>query len=191
MSDAPHSEVFAKPEALLRVPVGFASPLWGLFAGAALSGSAWWWMTRFARVENLEAMFGAAEAQAAKVAVLPLPAVETAAGAALETLDSVEEMVETVAEPATEAIVEAEVAATAGPLDRALDEAPAAILEAVDAADELLAPVGGESAPISPLVAAMALEPEAPEPEAVEPDVSVEAEAAAKPRKRATTPKLD
>src|SRR6185437_5872857 len=50
----------AAPESLLNLPVGLASPLWGLFAGAAMTGAAWWWMTRWARPENLEAMFGAA-----------------------------------------------------------------------------------------------------------------------------------
>ena len=64
MSDietSPFAETFAKPGALLAVPVGLASPLWGLFAGAAIGGSAWWWMTRWARTENLEAIFAAAE----------------------------------------------------------------------------------------------------------------------------------
>ncbi|MFL5296496.1 MAG: hypothetical protein ACJ798_08965 [Phenylobacterium sp.] len=52
--------VGAEPGTLLTVPVGLASPLWGIFAAAALGGSAWWWMTRLARPENLEALFGAA-----------------------------------------------------------------------------------------------------------------------------------
>jgi hypothetical protein len=65
----PPAATFAKPEALMRVPVGLASPLWGLFAGAAVSGSAWWWMTRWARAENLEAMFGAA-AEASPIAAI-------------------------------------------------------------------------------------------------------------------------
>jgi hypothetical protein len=107
MSETPETlpfvETFSRPEALLAVPVGLASPLWGLFAGAAVGGSAWWWMTRWARAENLEAMFAAA-----------------AGGAASE--------VEVVAaETVIEAIVEP-------PL--------------------LDAPVGGESAPIGPAVAA-------------------------------------
>jgi hypothetical protein len=32
------SETFARPETLMRVPVGLASPLWALFAGAAVGG---------------------------------------------------------------------------------------------------------------------------------------------------------
>ena len=39
--------------------VGVASPLWGLYAGAAATGIAWWWMTRWTRPQNLEAMWGA------------------------------------------------------------------------------------------------------------------------------------
>src|SRR4051794_24178248 len=61
-------ETFMKPEALLRVPVGLASPLWGLFAGAAMPGGAWWWMPRLARPANLEALFGAAAKVAPPVA---------------------------------------------------------------------------------------------------------------------------
>ena len=52
--------ISVKPETMLRVPFGFASPLWGFFAGAAVGGTAWWLMTRWARPANLEAMFGGA-----------------------------------------------------------------------------------------------------------------------------------
>jgi hypothetical protein len=43
-------ELFPKPPAP-EAFVGLASPLWGLFAGAAMSGVAWWWMTRWALAE--------------------------------------------------------------------------------------------------------------------------------------------
>jgi len=86
MSFAPDTEILAKPEALLRVPVGLASPLWGLFAGAAVGGAAWWWMTRWTRVENLEAMFGAAAkfeaAVEPKTVAPPTEVVETVEAAA-------------------------------------------------------------------------------------------------------------
>jgi len=45
-----------RPEML----VGAASPLWGYFAGAAVMGSAWWWMTRWLQPANLEALAEAA-----------------------------------------------------------------------------------------------------------------------------------
>jgi len=51
--------------------VGAASPLWLVFAGAAASGAAYWWMTRWARPVNLEAIMGAASQPAA---ALPEPA---------------------------------------------------------------------------------------------------------------------
>ncbi|HEY3950336.1 hypothetical protein [Phenylobacterium sp.] len=174
MSETPHDvspditerafETFSKSDVLLRVPMGLASPLWGFFAGAAMSGSAWWWMTRFARIENLEAMFGAAEVQAVKAATLPLPAVEAVVSAAIETLDAVEGAVEgavaTVVEPAAEAAVAAQVEATAEVLDERPAEPPP-ILETLATAPEIATPVGGESAPISPVVAAAAPEPQA------------------------------
>jgi len=126
MSFAPETESLAKPEALLRLPVGLASPLWGLFAGAAVSGAAWWWMTRWTRAENLEAMFGAAAkfeaAVEPKATALAAPAVELA-----------------VAEPVTEAVA----------------EAPEPLVETTEAlvkGPAALEPVGGEAAPISAVV---------------------------------------
>ena len=128
MSFAPETESLAKPEALLRLPVGLASPLWGLFAGAAVSGAAWWWMTRWTRAENLEAMFGAAAkfeaAVEPKATALAAPAVE---------------LVEAVAEPVTEAVA----------------EAPEPLVETTEAlvkGPAALEPVGGEAAPISAVV---------------------------------------
>jgi hypothetical protein len=81
MSFAPDTGPFARPESLLRVPVGFASPLWGLFAGAALSGAAFWWMTRWARPENLEAAAQPVEAEPVLEALVePEPTPESVAG---------------------------------------------------------------------------------------------------------------
>lgn len=33
--------------------LGAASPLWGFFAGAVVSGAAWWWMTRWMQAGEL------------------------------------------------------------------------------------------------------------------------------------------
>ena len=86
MSFAPDHETAAKPETLLRVPVGFASPLWGLFAGAAVSGAAWWWMTRWTRPQNLEAMFGAT----VETETVREPVIAALAAPALEAVEVVE-----------------------------------------------------------------------------------------------------
>jgi hypothetical protein len=106
-----------------QVMVGMASPLWGLFAGAAATGMAWWWMTRWTSPQNLEALFGAATART-----------------------------EALAEPVA-ALVEPELPA---------------------------APVGGESAPISPVIAA-AVEAEAAVAAPMESGIEKVLEAAPKP----------
>ncbi|MDB5433897.1 MAG: hypothetical protein JWR47_154 [Phenylobacterium sp.] len=130
---------FAKPDVLLRVPVGLASPLWGLFAGAAMSGAAWWWMTRWAQPENLEAMFGAAlktqPAVEPEAPALAAPVAEPVMEAAPEPEPTPKPVLEVVAEAAPEPVLEA------------LVEAPAAPLA-----------VGGEAAPISPVLEILAPE---------------------------------
>jgi hypothetical protein len=171
MSFAPEPETLAKPESLLRVPVGLASPLWGLFAGAAMTGATWWWMTRWARPQNLEALFGAAaEAEAAiepDTAALAAPVVETAE-AVIEAAP--EPVVEALAEIAPEPVVEAVAEATSDPVHDALVEAPAP-----------LDPVGGESAPISPVVAALTPEITAEPAPALTPTPKLKKKAVAPP----------
>lgn len=143
MSFAPNSstgaETFAKPEALLRVPVGLSSPLWGLFAGAAVSGAAWWWMTRWVQPQNLEAMFGAAPntetAVEPEASALAAPVVEPVIAAAPEPAPAATPAFEPIAEVAPERVFEA------------LVEAPPAP-----------EPVGGEAAPISPVLETLAPE---------------------------------
>jgi hypothetical protein len=125
MSSAPETPILARPEALLSVPVGLSSPLWGFYAGAAVSGAAWWWMTRWARPQNLEALFGKAEA-----AALGAPALEAVVEAASETLIAP-------LAAAVEAVAEA-----------------AAVAEAVIEPPTLAEPVGGEAAPVAPMLAA-------------------------------------
>ncbi len=134
MSSAPETPILAKPEAMLRVPVGLSSPLWGFYAGAAVSGAAWWWMTRWARPQNLEALFGQAEAAALEA---PPAAVAEA------TLEAIVE-----APPVPPVFVE--------PLDEILEAAAetAAAADAVVEPPALAEPVGGEAAPIAPVLAA-------------------------------------
>jgi ribonuclease E len=193
MSFAPESEALADPKALLRVPVGLASPLWPLFAGVAMGGATWWWMTRWARPANLEAMFGAtveAEAEtASEMIAVAQPVVdaaesvvETAAAPVIETLAELEPVLEAVAESVVEPVAEPELeAAVTEPVLEALAEAPAA-----------LEPVGGEAAPISPALEAAPLETvEAAPLETAEAAPLEIVEAAPKPRKKPAPPKAD
>ena len=187
MSFAPESEsaapdTLAKPEVLLRVPMGLASPLWGLFAGAAVSGAAWWWMTRWARAENLEAMFGGA-----KAVVAPEPA--AFAAPALEVAETAQAVVEAAAEPVVEAVAEAARESAPAPVAEALAEAaPEPVLEALVEATPELEPVGGESAPISPVVEA--LTPDIAEP-ALEPALQQTGAAPKAKKKTAAPPAAD
>ncbi|MDB5449641.1 MAG: hypothetical protein JWQ52_769 [Phenylobacterium sp.] len=98
-------ELFPKPPAP-EAFIGLASPLWGVFAGTAMSGVAWWWMTRWTRPENLEALF-------ARTAALPEKAMDLA---------------------------------------EATTPAAAPVLEALAKPELPPAPVGGEAAPVAPVV---------------------------------------
>jgi hypothetical protein len=114
-----------KPEALAVLPVGVASPLWGFYAGAALSGVAYWWMTQWMRPVNLEALFGAPATvpapaagalkviEAAVEAVTPdLPERPLGGEAApMSPVAAIEAVTEAAAEPAAEAIKATEKAA--------------------------------------------------------------------------------
>jgi hypothetical protein len=71
----------ANPSVLL----GAASPLWAYFGAAAAGGVAFWWMTRWGRPVNLEALF----AGAAKPVEAALDAVDTAAKAVVEAVPEV------------------------------------------------------------------------------------------------------
>jgi predicted flap endonuclease-1-like 5' DNA nuclease len=44
----------------LALPIGLASPMWAVFGAAAGAGVAYWWMTRWTEVFNVEALAGAA-----------------------------------------------------------------------------------------------------------------------------------
>jgi len=68
-----------EPKAMPQYMVGAASPLWAYFGTAALGGVAFWWMTRWARPTNLEALFAKVDAIAAPMIEPVLEAVEAAA----------------------------------------------------------------------------------------------------------------
>ena len=50
------ADVEARAERALSWPVGAISPLWAVFGAAASAGVAWWWMTRWTRAMNVEAL---------------------------------------------------------------------------------------------------------------------------------------
>lgn len=156
MSIAPETTPVVKPEAMLRVPVGLASPLWGLFAGAAVTGAAWWWMTRWTQTANLEAMFAEpakAEAVAeAEVSALAPPVVEAAIKATQEPV------LDAVAEATPEPIIEALVEVAREPvMETAAEVVPEPAIDPV--VEAVLGPVA-EPAPV--LEAAMPVVIEAP-----------------------------
>jgi len=87
----------------MAVPIGLTSPMWLAFGAAASAGVAWWWMTRWTRATNLEAMAGAAKAQVAAVEAL----VERESEAAAQAVEAAERILEAVAviEPHTVEII--------------------------------------------------------------------------------------
>ncbi len=134
----------------INLSLGMASPLWLAFAGAAVAGSAFWWMSRWTRPENLEAMFPLPEAPKAADAVVdaaPEPAAEIAVTAAESVMDMVAHeaaaMVEGLADvdPVVEPLAEITAVAQAAP---AIDTAPVAEIAATvkKAADDLTKLVG-------------------------------------------------
>jgi len=62
------ASIEARTEQALRWPIGAVSPLWAVFGAAATAGVAWWWMTRWTRAVNVEALAGLAAPQAAGAA---------------------------------------------------------------------------------------------------------------------------
>ncbi len=135
----------------ISLSLGMASPLWLAFAGAAMAGSALWWMSRWTRPENLEAMFelpatpptsapeAVVEAAAAvePIAEIALTAAETAievaaqeTAAMIEGLADVDPVVEPLADlaaaadvaPVIEAAPVVETAPVAAAVEKAADD---------------------------------------------------------------------
>lgn len=126
--------------------MGAASPLWGYFGAVAAGGMAYWWMTRWTRPMNVEAVFGTARPHA-------------------DMAPQVVEVIETKAPvDAVAAVIEAEAAPMA---DAAVVTAPA-ILEPLCEPDAAPLPEAGPASisatEVSPLDAASRMAPP-PEPE--------------------------
>ncbi len=138
MSLLPETMPVVKPQTMLAVPIGLASPLWGLFAGAAATGAAWWWMTRWARPANLEAMFADPETVDAVVEATP----ELIADAIEVSFEpAVEAIVAAAPEPVLEAVTLTEPVAVLQAATPETIEAPA-----VEAAPKMRKPTSPKSA---------------------------------------------
>lgn len=125
----------------ISLSVGMASPLWLAFAGAAMAGSAFWWMSRWTRPDNLEAVLAMPES--AKVPD-PAPALAEPTEA---TLEPVVEVAMTAAETVNEIAATETVAMIEGlaDVDPVVDPAPVAeaMVAAVEtASDDLTKLVG-------------------------------------------------
>lgn len=171
-------------DALMKAPLGFVSPLWAVFSGAALTGVAWWWATQWMRSPL---MAGVVDKTGAAVAEDPL-AIATAIAPVAEVIEPAAAAAETVIEATAEAVAPAvavieEVAGSAvaavddlaEPVVAASEEVVEAVTEAViepvietvAAAELPETVVGGESAPVPPAALASVEEPEAtPKPAA-------------------------
>ncbi|WP_293677623.1 hypothetical protein [uncultured Phenylobacterium sp.] len=121
----PETSHVPEPKSLPNYMVGAASPLWAYFAGAAAGGVAFWWMTRWARPANLEAMFAAAAPATEPVLEAAEALVEYIAEAPIAALEAMAEPVAAL-EPVSE--IAPELAAASDPAE--VPE-PAPILEAV------------------------------------------------------------
>lgn len=91
-------------ERALHFPLGAVSPLWWTFGAAAVSGAAWWWMTRWTQVSSLSAALEPTNLEAAFAPQLAAP--EAVAQTAKHTLEAVTQTVEETAPAAFEAVEE-------------------------------------------------------------------------------------
>ena len=89
-----------RTEHAFRLPMGATSPLWAVFGAAAGVGLAYWWMTSWSRLVNVEALAGFATKAPAKT-IAEVAAVEiVAAPAQIAQLAASEVVEEVAAEPA-------------------------------------------------------------------------------------------
>lgn len=138
----------------LSLPIGAFSPLWLAFAGAAASGAAFFWMSRWMKPVNLEAAFGAGAPSTAETGSAPAtaqaiakPAVELTEAA----LDAVEPAIDLV-EKTLETAVEAAAAETAVVMEAAVPVVETAMETALEAASEQAAGLVEAMTPAEPVV---------------------------------------
>jgi predicted flap endonuclease-1-like 5' DNA nuclease len=138
-------------EKTFSFPVGALSPLWLTFAGAAATGAAFFWMTRWLRPANLEAQLAA---DLPSPALAPLPIVEPVASEAIIEATALVEPAAEVAQTAAQTAVETAMQRSAAlveafdPVDPVVDAAPVeaaaqtAVQSASAMADDLTRLVG-------------------------------------------------
>jgi len=129
-------------EAAWRLPVGAASPLWFIYAGAASAGVAYWWASRWTRPVNIEAMLVAA-APAAPASAEPVIEAAAVVEEALALASASEPIDEPLAEAAAEILL-----AEPAPVEVApLEIAPVEVAAEDAASEELTAASGPETLP--------------------------------------------
>lgn len=131
-------------EKALTLPVGMASPLWLMFAGAAAAGAAMFWARAWFKPTNLEAVLAPLPAPETETAEPIIEAVEDAVMLAVETteatLEVAAEVIEATTEVAAERVEDAieVVEAVTGPLVETAPEVVDVVTEpAVVGADDL------------------------------------------------------
>lgn len=122
-------------EKALTLPVGMASPLWLMFAGAAAAGAAMFWARAWFKPTNLEAVLAPLPPPAPETAEPIIEAVEDAVMLAVETTEATLEVAAEVIEATTEATAERVedaievVESVAGPLAETSPEAVETVAE--------------------------------------------------------------
>lgn len=124
------SKLFETPDPAktLNIQVGAASPLWGLFAGAAGAGLAYyWWLSRWREATHLEALLPAPAAALPEPTPAPEPVIEAAPLAELA--------VEAEAAPPMDAVIAPEPEAAAEPTTSTavVEPLPEPVIEAAPA----------------------------------------------------------
>lgn len=172
---------------------GAASPLWGYFGAATAGGVAFWWMTRWARPANLEALLHQAPALEASVET----AVETIEDAVADFQAPEALIAEAGVEEARHEWAElASSAAETAPQDLSAAQAPEPTIEetppapiALEAAPDLAAPAIDLDVPAPEATVADASPP--PPAEVVQPAPDAPSAPVSRPRTRKSGPPTD
>jgi hypothetical protein len=102
-------QVFADAQKAFHLPIGAASPLWLMFAGAASAGVAFWWLNRWRNMTNLEAVLSPSLAAPVALEAAAEPVEAAVLEPAMEAVEAIapEPRVEVAPEPALDVLLEA------------------------------------------------------------------------------------